>query len=415
MPPKRGRPVTKTTDNGKRPRTRGPVRSRGAAVQNTVTDSIAVQPRSTTVTIPGAQVTSEITPQAHSGTPSIPQGHVEALVQKVSQSLTASLQQMVHDAVHSTLANTNHASKSATSNDTAQSTETSVGLPQTISSDTNQIQVPTSQEVTGNSASELTSTITVNETSKSMTIPMSSSLPLHAKINANIKNKICNNEYIELGQLLHPDRWDQYNMSLSANTAGHTLSLAPQNRKIRSIDQWISAFNIYAAIYLDKFAGEAMTMLKYIETVRRLAQKGGNFISYDENVRYMRQIHSPPPAWDHFQAELYVEATTSVAPRYHNAYNSNSRLQSKPRIPTNNLKHPVGSCFTFHDGKPCYGCRYSHACYQCNTGNHPASRCYKSKSVNDTRSFLTKNQPSSNLGGKGNAGTPLRKSTPPTT
>jgi len=174
---------------------------------------------------------------------------------------------------------------------------------------------------------ELTNPLAVNGVQKAMTIPMSASLPLHAKINCNIKNKICSNEYIVLGQLLHPDRWDQYNMSISTNNALPTLALSPQNRKIRSIDQWLSAFNIYSAIYLDKFPGEAHSVLKYIETVRRMADKGGNYLAYDENVRYMRQIHSPPHPWDHFYAELYVDASSSLGQsRYSGIQNNNSRL-----------------------------------------------------------------------------------------
>ena len=63
-------------------------------------------------------------------------------------------------------------------------------------------------------------------------------------------------------------------------------------------------------IYLTKFPTQAVAMLKHSETVNQLAKKGGDFIRYDENVRYLRQ--SKVMAWDIFHTEQYVQAMTNV-------------------------------------------------------------------------------------------------------
>ena len=62
------------------------------------------------------------------------------------------------------------------------------------------------------------------------------------------------------------------------------------------------------SVYLTKFPLEARAILKYSETVNVLQKKGGNFLAFDENVRYLRQCKLS--AWDTFHTEQYVEAMT---------------------------------------------------------------------------------------------------------
>ena len=70
-----------------------------------------------------------------------------------------------------------------------------------------------------------------------------------------------------------------------------TVSLEPvQNTKrIATIDQWTSAFQIFVAIYTVRFPETAPALMKYSATVRDLAAKNAHWRYYDENFRYLRQ------------------------------------------------------------------------------------------------------------------------------
>ena len=100
-------------------------------------------------------------------------------------------------------------------------------------------------------------------------------------------------------------------------------------------------------------------MLKYVETVRRLSDNGGDFISFDQEVRYARQLKLTD--WDTFQVEPYVKALARQMSRY-------------TQGDTQRIHTPSGFCFRYHEGSYCSGCQYSHLCPTC-SGNHPMQRC----------------------------------------
>ena len=120
---------------------------------------------------------------------------------------------------------------------------------------------------------------------------------------------------------------------------------------ISSIDQWNTAFTIFMSVYLTKFPLEAKAILKYSETVNVLQKKGGNFLAFDDNVRYLRQCKLS--AWDSFHTEQYVEAMTP----------SKQPTSSTPS-PTGR-QIPRGFCFEHHEGRLCPGCRHNHKCPWC--------------------------------------------------
>jgi hypothetical protein len=43
-------------------------------------------------------------------------------------------------------------------------------------------------------------------------------------------------------------------------------------------------------MYVSKYPDQSNAMLKYIEMIRLVAKKGGDYVALDENVRYMRQL-----------------------------------------------------------------------------------------------------------------------------
>ena len=64
-----------------------------------------------------------------------------------------------------------------------------------------------------------------------------------------------------------------------------TLEPSPSNKKITSIHQWASAFNIFVSVYAERFSSETPRLMKYCEVVRDLAFKSGDWFLYDEQFR----------------------------------------------------------------------------------------------------------------------------------
>ena len=206
------------------------------------------------------------------------------------------------------------------------------------------------------------------------------SFPLDARIPDTIKHKIWANEFIDLNQLIKPSTHDSFNITMSSDAGVPSLCLLPKiNRSIATTDQWNSAFTIFMSIYLTKFPFQAHDILKYSRTINDLKKKGGHFLTYDENVRYLRQ--RSPSSWGTFHTELYVAAMTNVAlPSQHVARNISR-----------------GFCFTHHAGRFCDGCSHSHRCPYCGDA-HAAISCTRNN----------QSQPHSSRPQSTNTGQPFR-------
>ena len=62
-----------------------------------------------------------------------------------------------------------------------------------------------------------------------------------------------------------------------------------KTKRIKTIDQWITAFQTFVAIYTVQFKNDAPALMKYSQTVRDLAAKNVRWRYYDENFRFLRQ------------------------------------------------------------------------------------------------------------------------------
>ena len=126
----------------------------------------------------------------------------------------------------------------------------------------------------------------------------SSAVSLSSTVSSKIKAKIWSNEYINFGTLLSlsPNN-HKYSITVASSDSESSrphLTLEPSQpaKKVQSITQWLSAFNIFVAIYAEKQATDTPKLMKYCETVRDIATKPGDWLYYDEQFRFIRQ--SPP-------------------------------------------------------------------------------------------------------------------------
>ena len=200
------------------------------------------------------------------------------------------------------------------------------------------------------------------------------SVPLASRVSEKLQSKIWANEYVDLGSLFATLPGDpKYNFTIKnlPGSSTPTVSLEPvQNTKrIATIDQWTSAFQIFVAIYTVRFPETAPALIKYSATVRDLAAKNAHWRYYDENFRYLRQKSLFP--WDEIHWELWLQAHHMTRSSFPASPGNNANKQSSQPF-------PKGFCWKFHQGEKCFGCNFKHECFKCGA-THPAFRCRGTK------------------------------------
>ncbi|XP_053912341.1 testis-specific gene A8 protein-like isoform X1 [Cuculus canorus] len=115
--------------------------------------------------------------------------------------------------------------------------------------------------------------------------------PLGYKLAKATKERIWRGEFIDLFSLLHTE-------------------LAPEHgpRPGDTLDQWVSAFLVYASVLCEKHPARCGAMFKYLDTIRKLhATYGGtSWRSYDEDFR-RRAAKDPNLPWGDVDLDLWMK------------------------------------------------------------------------------------------------------------
>ena len=156
------------------------------------------------------------------------------------------------------------------------------------------------------------------ETAQNLMMAGSSySLPLDAEIPESLRSKIWSGDFVDLSLLLKPTQVQHQDYTLSVNSGAiqPTICVSPAKPKTEplSFERWVQAFQLYMSVYLLAPANAllAVKMLKYMEVIRRLAEQGGNWLSYGEVFRSLRC--SRGWAWDYINWELWLRAAQEKA------------------------------------------------------------------------------------------------------
>ena len=113
-----------------------------------------------------------------------------------------------------------------------------------------------------------------------------SGLPLGATVSDDLKAKIWANEYINFDLLLpEEDNFDSADLPmplvLKRDNNNKTLLGVQEHsssKKIKTLDQWTTAFSTFTTIYCQKYSDPQVygDLMKYMETVRDMARHDGN-------------------------------------------------------------------------------------------------------------------------------------------
>ena len=209
---------------------------------------------------------------------------------------------------------------------------------------------------------------------------------LESRVSDRIKAKIWANEYVDVGSLLavSPEE-SKYRISVTNDHDHPSLCLehVKQKRRSLSIDQWVTAFNVFAAVYTIKVPIAISSLLKYCEAVRDIATKQGNWRYYDEQFRFLCQSKPGKYPWDSVAWELWHQAMHSSLTTSRQNLNYDFRTRRSNQRPFQSF--PKGVCWQFHSGQFCRGCNFKHSCFKCRAV-HPASQCSATRAHNITSS-----------------------------
>ena len=158
------------------------------------------------------------------------------------------------------------------------------------------------------------------------------------------------------------------------------LSTLSQNEHSLSIDQWVTAFSVFVAVYPIRVPKAISSPMKYCEAVRDIAAKQGNWRYYDEQFRFLRQSKSERFPWDNVAWELWHQAMYSslTTSRPNSTYDFQARRANQRHFQS----FPRGLCWRFHSSQFCRGCNFKHSCCKC-AAVHPTSQCNTNRPNNN--------------------------------
>ena len=204
-----------------------------------------------------------------------------------------------------------------------------------------------------------------------------------------IKDRIKKNKYIDLARLLPNEKHlDETKIAVKEGSGILKLEKKSTTKIIYTIDQWVTAFIVYIAIMAP--SGETTSgLMKYMDFVRKIAKRGGDWKFYDEEFRNTR-VNSEL-AWSQPDQELWQEAQLRGKPQFGKDKKGASYFTSQNTYGQLSGRVPQGFCFRFHNGSShCTSpnCSFNHSCFKCHKGKHPALKC---RSQPQSRQFKSNN------------------------
>lgn len=197
---------------------------------------------------------------------------------------------------------------------------------------------------------------------------------LGSHVSQALKDKIWNGEFVHLNKLLLQEPCTEMQNQIVFD--GGVFQVKPKNKetKIANFSQWMDAFFIYASIYLEKHPLQAISLFRYMSTIKRgAASNNSGWLDYDVQFRLKKSVDSSLN-WGSIDAELWLFYMQTV-----------NKTQLSNQSTRRYLK-----CYAYNYEGVCQKqyCKYLHQCISCNA-YHPSINCFK----NNQSSQIPKNAP----------------------
>jgi len=217
----------------------------------------------------------------------------------------------------------------------------------------------------------------------------SAGAPIGTNVREATKRKIWEHKFIELHELIHHDN-PGYTMALSSTDDSPMLTFIPKKKRPLTQTEWGSAFDVYIAVYVQRYPAQLNDILSYAQHIKELMRSNSNWAYYDTRYRQDREFKHC--SWLTVRKDLELWAFRQpVQPAAINT----------PR----NERVPRGHCFKYHSrGSYCSNgsnCRFKHQCPRC-TRNHPAyAKCNQQNQQTSNKPNATAISPKPTVTSKG--------------
>ena len=171
--------------------------------------------------------------------------------------------------------------------------------------------------------------------------------PVDLKIPDSIKQKIWSDQYVEFENLIDiPIPKTPSGLEMVGNRLVSTKPI----RQITSLGQWCDAMVVYLTVYSRKYPHATPELTAYLQTIKHMCQKGGDYLTYDREFRYMRQYGSK--SWE-LNSTLWMECRDQQKNGSNRSDGSskpknNNQGGGNFRPPQGSKPVPQGFCFAFH-------------------------------------------------------------------
>ena len=201
----------------------------------------------------------------------------------------------------------------------------------------------------------------ITSSSLSVTPIISMNDQLGVNVSQQLRDKIINGEYVDLGALLANSSNEQSN-ALTLDSNGQITLQPKQTKKINDISMWLDAFLIFTSLYTTAHPDSMQGLLKYMYNVKLGAGRtsGLGWRDYDQQFR-LKKAKNPSLSWGIIDLELWL------------LYMQSSAISQQP---STGLYSTNRKCYEFNNKGRCLipNCRYLHKCLKCNNP-HPAVHC----------------------------------------
>ena len=184
-------------------------------------------------------------------------------------------------------------------------------------------------------------------------------VPVDLHIDDKLKNRIWANEAIDMALLVKGGESVSVGLQITKSTQGSLVQIAevPQKASFLSESQWLAAWNIFGAIYLQRHPGEAPKLAVHFQQVQKLMQLKADWRGYDTAIR--RMIQQGRQRWGQHNPSIFTDARLKfITTQGFQAGGQNQRS----RFPV-----PQGFCFAFGQNQKCLrrSCIFKHSCAHC--------------------------------------------------
>jgi len=176
------------------------------------------------------------------------------------------------------------------------------------------------------------------------------------EVSQKIKEMIWTHKYVDFSSLIAPDVENEYALSFNSTSNQAQLKRTPKPKRPLNKLEWVSAFDIFLAVYIDKYPTQVADLLTYGQHIKEMMRRNEDWYAYD--IKFRKGRESMKYSWSSLRVDLMLGARGTT--------DSTRTFREERRIPR-------GFCFKFHTRKQmCHNpaCRYKHTCPRC-SNIHP--------------------------------------------